>query len=73
MMAMNNSQRAVTARSECKETGFTVDLTSLAGESLNQSHHLISPYGGVALIPNCFSIKLKVLQHASATVNKSAA
>lgn len=34
---------------------------------------LYFPHGSVALIPNCFSIKLKALQHASATVSNTAA
>lgn len=59
--------------SEITEQTGSMDLISLVAGSLQRSHHCTPPMALLPLIPNCFSIKLKALQHASATVNKSAA
>ena len=59
--------------SEITEQTDSLDLISLVGGSLKRSHHFTPPMALLPLIHNCFSIKLKASQHASATVNKSAA
>lgn len=73
IMCLSNSLRTVIARSECKEAQFNMTLTFLAGGIIKTVPSLYFPHGSVALTPNCFSIKLKALQRASATVSNTAA
>lgn len=73
IMCLSNSLRTVIARSECKEAQFNMTLTFLAGGIIKTVPSLYFPHGSVALTLNCFSIKLKALQRASATVSNTAA
>lgn len=72
MMTMNNLQPLhceIRVQRESLHCGSNFS----AGGIIKTVPLLDFPYGSVALISNCFSIKFKTLQHASATVNNPAA
>lgn len=52
-------------RSECKETRLNMSLTFSGEGIIKRVPLLYLPHGSVALTPKCFSIKLKVWQHAN--------
>lgn len=60
-----NLWHAVIMRSECKETRLNMSLTFSGEGIIKRVPLLYLPHGSVALTPKCFSIKLKVWQHAN--------